>query len=60
MTYRLLKVVCQAVLVSEDGDGNLVEHATEPVPVPAAAWSSYPDRLAAQIAHLNNGKAESP
>jgi hypothetical protein len=57
MSYRLLKVVCQAVLVATDDDGNLVEHIARPVQVPAADWPGYPERLAGEIAALENGKA---
>lgn len=53
MSYRLLKVVCQAVLVSEDDNGNLVEHVGQPVTVSAAEWPSYPTRLNAEIITLS-------
>jgi hypothetical protein len=55
VTYRLLKVVCQVVLVSEDSDGNLVEHPTEPAAVAAKDLPGLAGRVADQIAHLNNG-----
>jgi hypothetical protein len=54
--YRLLKVVCQAVLVLEDDDGNLVEQLAEPIAVTAREWPTYPHTLLAQIAGLTNGK----
>lgn len=56
MSYRLLKVIAQAVLVSEDDDGNLVETLAEPVAVTARNWPTYPQQLLAQIAGLTNGK----
>lgn len=56
MTYRLLKVIATAVLVSEDGDGHLIETLAEPVSVSSADWCEYPSRLLSQIAALTNGK----
>jgi hypothetical protein len=58
MTFRLLKVVCQPVLVGEDDAGNLEEHPVEPITVKAADWPGFSDTLLARIADLNNGSAE--
>ena len=58
MRYRLLKVVCQAVLISEDEDGNLVEQLVQPVPVSASEWPNYPARLASDINALNEREQE--
>lgn len=56
MSYRLLKVMCQAVLVSEDEDGNLVENPTEPEAVSAKDWPGYSERLLQKIQALNNSQ----
>jgi hypothetical protein len=38
---RLVKVVCQAHFVLEDGDGNLTEQIAQPVEVAAKDWPTY-------------------
>ena len=49
MSYRLLKVMCQAVLISEDEDGNLIESTSQVTPVMAKDWLDYPKLLLSQI-----------
>lgn len=41
LRIRLLKVVCQAVFVIDDGE-HLTEQVAQPVSVPAEDWPSYP------------------
>lgn len=53
MKYRLLKVICQAVLITEDEEGNLIENVSNPVPVPFNEWLDYPKVMLDQIATLN-------
>lgn len=56
MAYRLLKMVCQAVLVSEDDDGNLVEETANPIVVTPKDLPDFPTNFATQLATLNNQK----
>jgi hypothetical protein len=51
MTYRLLKVVVQPVLVKDDGD-TLTERVVEVSEVSAKDWPDYPARLEQQIEAL--------
>lgn len=52
MTYRLLKVIVQPVLVEDDGE-HLTERPSEAIAVSAAEWEAYPAKIAAAIAELN-------
>lgn len=51
MSFRLLKVVVQAVVVEDDGEV-LHERVCEPVTVSARDWLQYPVMLAAEVANL--------
>lgn len=53
MKFRLLKVMCVAVLITEDEDGGLIEHTSQPVAVVAKEWLDYPRKMMDEIATLN-------
>ena len=55
---RLVKVICQPVLVIDDGD-TLLEQVAEPIAVPASELGAFPERLAADlVAHEQQVNAE--
>jgi hypothetical protein len=55
MTYRLLKVIVQAVLVKDDGE-SLTEVVTDPVMVSARDWPTYAEnQFVKDLVSLNKG-----